>query len=210
MTDLINPYITTWPDFNPLLNIGVMASGEGSNFKSLVESTKDGRLKGNISTLIVNNPECGALDKAKSLGVNYKIIDHRKYSSREDLDLDIIAQLKCMDVEIVVLAGWMRLVTTKLISNYKDRIINIHPSLLPSFKGLNSVQKSIDYEVKITGCSAHLVEKEVDSGSIIIQAAVPVDRSDTKDDLIIKIHKNEHIILPMAVAMVGERIRGLQ
>jgi len=206
-TSLINPNIKEYPHFEPKIRIAILASGTGSNFEYIIKSIEEKTLNAEIIILIVNNPNCLAIKKAIKYNIPYVIINHRDCSSRLEHDKLIINKLKEHQIELVVMAGWMRIVGEKLINTYQDRLINIHPSLLPSFKGVDAIQQAIDNKVTITGCTVHYVKKEVDSGSIIIQAAVPLNLHDNKDILKNRIQTMEHKILPLAIAMVAEKLR---
>ena len=203
---LMAPLERAWPKFNPPLRLGVMASGNGSNFEALVQASQE-RLDAQIELLIVNNPGCGAQQRAERLAVPCLVHDHRCYSSREDLDRALVDSFQEAGVEAVVMAGWMRIVTPVLINAYQERLINIHPSLLPSFRGLNAVGQALAAGVRITGCTAHLVREDVDTGPVISQAAVPVLEGDDHETLSSRISAQEHRILPWAVALSGERWR---
>ena len=135
------------------------------------------------------------------------MINHRQYQSRENLDHEIVAVLKAYGVDWVIMAGWMRITTQVLLNSYRHRVINIHPSLLPSFKGIRAIEQALQAKVKITGCTAHLVSLEVDSGEIIMQAAVPVFADDTVDSLHARIQAQEHQILPQAIAIAAWQSR---
>ncbi len=193
--------------FSPKLRLGILASGVGSNFEALVKATRDSFLQAEISLLIVNNPNCGAVNKAISLGIPYQIIDHRSFPSRSEHEQQIINAFQKSDVEILVMAGWMRIVTSLLIKSYPDRIVNIHPSILPSFRGTNAIKQALKSGVKITGCSVHLVNEEVDSGPILVQVAVPILKEDNQESLSAKVRKQEHKSLPIGVAIAGKRWR---
>ena len=206
-SSLINPKITEYPIFRPKVKIGVLASGNGSNFEHLIKSINSKRLNGEICVLIVNNPDCLAIKRAQKYNVPFKIINHKDCSSRNEHDQLVLRELESYSVEIVVMAGWMRIVGNSLINKYKNRLLNIHPSLLPSFKGIDAIQQAIDNKVSITGCTAHYVQKEVDSGSIIIQGAVPISIDEDKEIIKKRIQDIEHIILPFAVALVAKSIR---
>ena len=160
-----------------------------------------------IKILIVNNPHCGAIKRAEKLGIPFTDINHNEFQSREEVDQEIIKVLNTYDVEGIVMAGWMRIVTEKLIKSYDKRIINIHPSLLPSFPGIRAVEQAIDAGVLITGCSVHLVESKVDSGPLLIQAAIPVKAHDDIKTLSKRIQDKEHLILPIGVAIAAKRWR---
>lgn len=188
------------------LRLGVMASGSGTNFEALVQACQAGRLGAEVSLLIVNNSEAGALERAKRLGINAQVLDHRLYDSREALDHALISCFQAAQVDLVVMAGWMRIVTEELIRAYPERLINIHPSLLPSFRGAQAIRQALGAGVQLTGCTAHLVEVEVDKGPILVQAAVPVLEGDSEATLSERIHRQEHKILPFAVALAAKRL----
>ena len=188
------------------LRLGVMASGAGSNFEALVAACQRGQLAATVCQLVVNNPGCGAEQRALRLGVPCTVHDHRSYASREALDQALIASFQAADVELVVMAGWMRIVTQALIDAYPERLINIHPSLLPSFRGARAIEQALAAGVQLSGCTAHLVSLEVDTGPILVQAAVPVLATDTLESLSARIHAQEHRILPLAVQLAAERL----
>ncbi len=159
---LLCPEMDSLPRIDPPLRIGVMASGNGSNFEALVESTISSRLNAKVELLVVNNESCFAIDRAKRLGIKYLLHDHRNYASRHELDKALIGSFKESDIECIVMAGWMRVVTPTLINSFNNHIINIHPSILPSFPGLNAIDKALASGVKVTGCTVHIVTAEVD------------------------------------------------
>ncbi len=204
---LISPTIDTRPRFSPLLRLGVMASGNGTNFEVLAKACINKTIDAEIGLLIVNNQECNALKKAKELGINSLVIDHRDFKSRERLDQNLVSTFNLYKIEGIVMAGWMRIVTNVLIENFKGRLINIHPSLLPSFPGINAIQQALKANVSITGCTIHFVELQVDSGPIIMQAALPIENNDDEISLRNKIRNLEHKILPDAVLLAGKRWR---
>ena len=199
-----------WPlpqDWQPnarCLRLGVMASGEGSNFEALARACSSGWAT--IALLVVNNAGCGAQTRAERLGIPHTLIDHRAYPNREALDQALIAAFNVHNVDLVVMAGWMRIVTPVLIQAFPNRLINIHPSLLPSFRGLYGVGQALAAGVKLTGCTAHLVSEVVDAGEILVQAAVPVHSNDDHARLSERIHRQEHRILPLAVALAAQRL----
>lgn len=190
------------PD-TPPLKLGIMASGSGTNFEAVAQGIASGQLNAQIQVMIYNNPGIKAVQRAEKWAVPSVLIDHRDYKTREDLDAEIVQTLRKYDVDWVIMAGWMRIVTPVLIDAFPNKIINIHPSLLPSFKGINAVEKALAAGVKITGCTVHLVRPEVDSGPILIQAAVPVLPDDTPDSLHARIQVQEHKILPIAISLAG-------
>ncbi len=187
------------------LKLGIMASGNGSNFEAVAQAIKNGQLNAQIQVLIYNNPQSYAAIRADNWDVPSVLLNHRDYKSREDFDGQIVQTMHKYDVEWTIMAGWMRLVTPVLINAFPDRIINIHPSLLPSFKGVNAVEQALASGVKIAGCTVHLVCLEVDSGTILMQAAVPVLPDDTPESLHARIQVEEHRILPQAIALAAQR-----
>jgi phosphoribosylglycinamide formyltransferase-1 len=184
-----------------------MASGNGSNFEALVDSCRQGPLKGAVEVLVVNNPGCGAQRRAERLGVPCRLIDHRLHPQRQSLDLAVLSVFQDARVDLVVMAGWMRIVTPVLIDAFPARLVNIHPSLLPSFAGLDGVGQALAAGVALAGCTAHLVTEQVDGGPILVQAAVPVLAGDDRTSLASRIHRQEHLILPFAVALAGQQLR---
>jgi phosphoribosylglycinamide formyltransferase 1 len=185
--------------------LGVMASGSGSNFEALATAIDAGELHARIAVLIYNNPGIKAVERAEKWGIPTVLLNHRDYPSREELDRAIVNTFQSYQVNCVVMAGWMRVITQVLIDAFPDRVINIHPSLLPSFPGIHSVEQALAAGVKITGCTVHLVRLEVDSGPILVQAAVPILADDTAASLHARIQFQEHRILPQAVSLlIGE------
>ncbi len=203
---LISPQLRDCPTINPSIKLGILASGKGSNFEQILKCCKS-QLNAKVIHLITNNEDCGAVYIAKKYNIPYSILDHKKFNTREEYDRSIIKIFRDNGIEIIVMAGWMRIVTSLLINEFSKRIINIHPSLLPSFKGTNSVEQALENNVKITGCTAHIVEEEVDSGKILIQGAVTIDESDDKYSLQKKIQHVEHMILYKAVAIAASEWR---
>lgn len=187
------------------VKLGVMASGNGSNFEVVAQAIQAGKLNAQIQVLIYNNPTAKAAERAANHGVKAVLLNHRDYKKREYLDREIVKTFNQHDVELVIMAGWMRLVTQELIDAFPDKIINIHPSLLPSFKGVRAVEQALETGVKITGCTVHLLRLEMDSGPIIMQAAVPVLPDDTAETLHARIQIQEHRILPLAIASLADR-----
>ena len=186
------------------LKLGIMASGNGSNFEAVAEAIASQQLNAQIQVLIYNNPGIKAVARAEKWGVPAVLLNHRDYKRREDLDSAIVETLRQYEVKWLVMAGWMRVVTSVLIDAFPDRIINIHPSLLPSFKGVRAVEQALAAGVKISGCTVHLVRPEVDSGPILIQAAVPVLPDDTPETLHARIQVQEHRILPQAITLAAQ------
>ncbi|MFN7677158.1 MAG: phosphoribosylglycinamide formyltransferase [Cyanobacteriota bacterium] len=200
------PLPQPWPSHRAPLRLGVMASGAGSNFEALVKATRSGPLRASVDLLVVNQEACGARERAQRLGIPCRWLDHRAHASREDLDGALIEAFQSVGVDLVVMAGWMRIVTPRLIEAFPDRLLNIHPSLLPSFRGLDAVGQALAAGVCLTGCTVHLVRPEVDSGPILAQAAVPVKPDDDAASLAARIHAQEHRLLPLAVALAARRL----
>jgi phosphoribosylglycinamide formyltransferase 1 len=190
----------------PLI-LGVMASGSGSNFEAIARSIEQGNLNAQIAVLIHNKAGIKAIDIAQVRGIPTVLLDHRDYATREELDLAIVKTLQAYQVECVVMAGWMRVITQVLIDAFVDRVINIHPSLLPSFPGIRAIEQALAAKVKITGCTVHLVSLEVDAGPILVQAAVPVCPDDTPETLHARIQVQEHLILPQAIALLARAVK---
>ncbi|PZO44247.1 MAG: phosphoribosylglycinamide formyltransferase [Pseudanabaena frigida] len=185
---------------NSVTVLGVLASGSGSNLEAIATAISNGELQAKIAVVIYNEPDAFVKQRADNFGIPAILVNHRDYKSRQALDRAIIDILKQYNVDLVIMAGWMRIVTQILIDAFPDRILNIHPSLLPSFKGIHAIEQAFNYGVKITGCTVHLLSLEVDSGKILKQAAVPVLPDDTLEDLQKRIQVQEHIIYPQAIA----------
>ena len=204
---IISPEISEFRKFSPKLKIGVLASGNGTNFQQLINLSEKEELDVNIKVLITNKDDAGCIKRAKNVDIPYKIIRGKDFSKNELFELEIINTLIHYDVELVVMAGWMKIVTPFFINKFKNRIINIHPSLLPAYKGGSAIKDSILNGSKITGCSVHFVNEEVDSGLLIMQAALSVLDEDNIETLSEKIQILEHIILPQSISHAGFLIR---
>ncbi|MEW6586020.1 MAG: phosphoribosylglycinamide formyltransferase [Nitrospirota bacterium] len=196
-----------------MLRIGVLASGRGSNFQSLIDAIERGAFRAEIALLITDNPSAFAIERAGKHGVEYRVMRPEEYASRDEYYRQIADTLKTADVGLVVLAGFMRIVGKPLIEAFPDRVMNIHPALLPSFPGLHGQKQALEYGAKVSGCTVHFVDEGVDTGPIIIQAAVPVLQGDTEDSLSARILEMEHKIYPEAVRLFSEgriEVRGRQ
>lgn len=202
---LISPVVVFTPNSHPPLKIGIMASGSGSNFEAVAQAIESDLLDAEIAVLIYNRLGIKAIDRAQSRGIPTVYLDSRAYPNRAELDREIVNTLHSYQVECVVMAGWMRVVTAVLIDAFPDRIINIHPSLLPSFPGIHAIEQALAAGVKITGCTVHLVSLEVDRGPILIQAAVPVLPDDTVTTLHARVQTQEHQILPQSIALLAQK-----
>jgi phosphoribosylglycinamide formyltransferase-1 len=186
------------------MKLGLLASGSGSNVEVISQAIQSGQLNAQIQVVVYNNPTAKVAERADRLGLPKVLLNHREFASREALDQAIAATLRSHQADWVIMAGWMRIVTQELIDAFPGRILNIHPSLLPSFPGANAVEQALQSGVKITGCTVHYVELAVDSGPIIIQAAVPVLPTDTSETLHQRIQVQEHRIFPLAIALVAQ------
>ncbi len=187
------------------LKLGILASGNGSNFVAIAEAIAQKQLNAQIEILIYNQPEAKVAARATLLNIPAILLNHQDYARREEFDAQIVKILHQHQVEWVIMAGWMRLVTPVLIDAFPNRIINIHPSLLPSFKGIRAIEQALASGVKIAGCTVHLVCLEMDSGEILMQAAVPILPNDTSETLHARIQIQEHRILPQAIALAKRR-----
>ena len=185
------------------IKLGVMASGSGSNFEAIAKAIDAGTLNAKVEVLIYNNPDAKVKQRAEKYNVPHKLLNHREFSSREELDQAIVNVFKEYDVDWIVMAGWMRIVTNVLLEAYPQRVINIHPSLLPSFRGIKAIEQALEAGVKITGCTVHLVDVEVDNGPILMQAAVPILPDDTPETLHERIQIQEHQIIVGAIALAA-------
>lgn len=186
------------------MNIAVFASGRGTNFAALIRAVKKGKLQANISLLVCDNSKAAAISRARRAGIKVALVKREDFSTRNDFEQKIIQHLKENDIGLIVLAGFMRVLGPDLVSCYKDRILNIHPALLPAFKGAHAIKDALDYGVKVTGVSVHFVDEKMDHGPIILQAAVQIKKADTLESLEAKIHKVEHTIYPQAIKLFIE------
>lgn len=189
---------------NKKIRIGALASGGGTNLQAIIDRCDDGTIAAEIVLLICNNPDAGALERARKADIPTLVIDHRQYSDRNDFDRAIVAALQGADVELVVLAGFMRIVTETILNAFPNRVMNIHPALLPAFPGLHVQKKALEYGARFSGCTVHFVDAGVDTGPIIIQAVVPIHDNDTEETLSARILAREHLIYPRAIQLYAE------
>ena len=187
-----------------MVNIGILVSGNGTNMQSIIEAIEAGKIDGKICIVISDNPNAYALKRAKKYNIETRYINYKEFSNREEYDKKIVSLLKEKNCDLVVLAGYMKILTPYFINIYKNKIMNIHPALLPSFPGLHVQKKAIDYGVKISGCTVHFVDEGLDSGPIIIQRAVEVIGDDTEETLAKRILKEEHKIYPRAIQLFAQ------
>ncbi|RNC68742.1 MAG: phosphoribosylglycinamide formyltransferase [Desulfuromonadales bacterium] len=187
-----------------ILKIGVLVSGSGSNLQAIIDRIEDGTLTAKVACVISNKADAYALERAKRHGIATHVLDHRSHAGREAYDAALVELLRSHGVQLVVLAGFMRIVTPVLLEAFPHAVMNIHPALLPAFPGLHAQHQSLQYGVKITGCTVHFVDEGTDTGPIIIQAAVPVMEDDTEDSLSARIQVEEHRIYPEAVRLFAD------
>jgi phosphoribosylglycinamide formyltransferase 1 len=188
----------------PIVRLGVLASGRGSNLRAIIEASRAEMIQADVAVVISDRHQSQALEQASRHNISTIHLDPKKYETREEYDTAVVRQLQDHHVDLVILAGYMRLITARLIGTYKNRIINIHPSLLPSFPGLHAQRQALEWGARISGCTVHLVDETMDQGPIIIQAAVPVMDGDTEGTLEARILEEEHRILPQAIQFFVE------
>lgn len=187
-----------------MLTIGVLASGRGSNFQSIIDNIKSGHINAKIAVLITDNAKAYAIERARNNNIETLVLIPKNFPDRDSYYRHIADELEKRGIELVVLAGFMRVVGEPLIERFKNRIMNIHPALLPSFPGLHGQKQALDYGGKIAGCTVHFVDEGVDTGPIIIQSAVPAYEDDTEATLSERILREEHRIFPLAVKLFAE------
>ena len=184
--------------------MGVLASGRGTNLQAIIDAIENGEVDARITLVLSDQPDAPALDRANKHGIESMWLDPKQFSGKMEYDRAVAGKLKEKGVDLVCLAGYMRILSPEFIRTFEGKIINIHPSLLPAFPGLNVQQKAIDYGVKFSGCTVHFVNEEVDAGPIILQAVVPVHESDDAGSLAERILVQEHLIYPRAIQLIAE------
>ncbi|MBS28557.1 MAG: phosphoribosylglycinamide formyltransferase [Alphaproteobacteria bacterium] len=190
------------------LKLGVLISGRGSNLQALITACAESEFPAEIVLVISNKPDAKGLEHATAAGITTEVVEHGDYADRESFDREVDARLRSASVELVCLAGFMRLLSTWFTDSWHDRVINIHPSLLPAFKGIDAHAQALAAGVRLSGCTVHIVRPEMDAGPILVQAAVPVLPGDTEDDLSARILAVEHRCYPLAVRLLAEnRVR---
>jgi len=187
------------------LKVAVLISGSGSNLQALLDMCADENSPAEISRVISNVESAYGLERAKAAGVSTTVIDHKKYDGRESFEEALHQVLSSENVDLICLAGFMRLLTDGFVQKWKDRMINIHPALLPSFKGLHTHERAIEAGVKFHGATVHYVRPEMDEGPIVVQASVPVLPNDTPEELGKRVLEQEHKIYPLALKLIAER-----
>ncbi len=195
-----------------MIRIGVLASGSGSNLQALLDAARDGRIDGQVAAVVCNVPGARALERARVAGVPAELLPSKGIADREAYDREVVARLAAHGVDLVCLAGWMRIVTPAFLSAFGPtaatrgcpRVMNVHPALLPSFPGLHAQRQALEYGVRFSGCTVHFVDAGTDTGPVIVQAAVPVHPGDDEAALAARILVEEHRIYPLAVQWFAE------
>jgi len=191
-----------------MLGIGVLVSGRGSNLQAIIDSVEAGKVKADIKLVISDNPNAYAIKRCERHGIPCEVVRRKDFSSKEEFEKKLATLLKEKGVELVVLAGFMRILSPVFLSEFPQRVINIHPSLIPSFQGLHAQRQAVEFGVKFSGCTVHIVDESVDGGPVIVQAVVPVLPEDSEESLSERILEWEHRILPQTVQWFAEnRIR---
>lgn len=186
------------------LKVGILISGRGSNMAALVEAAQDPAFPAEVSCVLSNRPDAGGLDFARERGIPAVLVDHKAYASKAGFEAAVTEALVSHGADFVCLAGFMRIVSPAFIERWHNRLINIHPSLLPSYKGLHTHERALADGVKLTGCTVHFVRSEMDVGPIVAQAAVPVIAGDTPDSLAARVLTAEHRLYPLALRLIAE------
>lgn len=187
-----------------MINLAVLVSGSGTNLQAIIDSIEAKKLDARIKIVISNNADAYAVKRARKHNIPAFIIQDSHFQTREDSDRHLVEIIKSHSVDLIVLAGFMRLLTPVFIKSFPMRIMNIHPALLPAFPGLHAQKKAVDYGVKFSGCTVHFVDEGVDTGPIIIQAVVPVHDNDTEEALAKRIQEEEHKIYPQAIRLFSQ------
>ncbi len=188
----------------PVLNIVVLISGNGSNLQAIINAINENRLHARISAVFSNRPDVAGLARAQTAGIKAQCIDHQLFENREAFDQQMIQAIEPHKPDLIILAGFMRILSDVFVHHYTGRMLNIHPSLLPEFRGLNTHQRALDAGVTQHGVSIHYVSNELDGGPVVLQAVVDVSADDTSESLQQKIHQQEHIIYPMVIEWAAQ------
>lgn len=186
-----------------MLTIAMLASGNGSNLQAIIDAIKSGELEARIAVVISDKENAFALERARREGIEALYLNP-KGLSKEEFDDKLAGELNKRGVQLVVLAGFLRLVTKTLLEKYPNKAINLHPALLPSFKGIGAASQALEYGVKVTGCTVHFVDLEMDTGPIILQKAIEIEEDETLESLEARIHEEEHKLLPYAIQLIAE------
>lgn len=186
------------------MNIAVLVSGNGTNLQAIIDAVKSGYIPAKIALVLSDKKDAFALERARKAGIETVVLDKKDFTTREAFDKEIMKNLKKRDAGLVVLAGFMRLLSPGFIKEYRNKIINIHPALLPSFKGTHGIKDALEHGAKVTGATVHFVDEKLDNGAIILQRTVEVRDDDTEETLLERVHKEEHTIYPEAIKLFVE------
>jgi len=184
--------------------LGVLISGSGTNLQAIIDSAERGELNAEVVCVISNKADAFGLERARKKGIPAIHLDHRSFAGRSEYDAALVKRLQELNVDLVILAGFMRIVTPVLLDAFPNRVMNIHPALLPSFPGLDAQKQALEYGAKLSGCTVHFVDAGTDTGPIIMQAAVPILEDDTAESLAERIHHEEHKLYPAAIQLFAE------
>ena len=186
------------------MNIAVFCSGSGTNLQAIIDSQKKGYIKAEIKLVVSDTPGCYALKRAENSGVKTVVVERKNYKAKKDFEAEIINVLKKEGIGLIVLAGYMRMLSEDFIRAYENKILNIHPALLPSFKGTRGIKDAFEYGVKVTGPTVHFVTVDMDAGPVIMQSPVKVTEDDTEESLGQAVHEEEHKVYPRAIQLFVE------
>jgi len=186
------------------MNIAVFASGRGSNFAAIIRAVKKGKIKAELALLVCDNPKAGVITKAKRAKIRIALVKREDFATKGDFEAKIIESLEAEKIDLIVLAGFMRILSPEFVGKFKNKIINIHPAILPAFKGGHAIPDAFNYGAKITGVTVHFVDEKMDHGPIILQQAVKIEENDTIESLEEKIHRIEHKLYPQAIKLFIE------
>ncbi|MFA4844494.1 MAG: phosphoribosylglycinamide formyltransferase [Candidatus Margulisiibacteriota bacterium] len=187
-----------------MIKLAVLISGRGSNLQAIIDACAGGKIPATVAVVISNDPAAPGLERAKKHNIPTVVIDNRNFQDKHTYELEIVKVLQAHKVDLVCLAGYMRIVGQVLLDHFRGKIVNIHPSLLPSFPGLHAQKQALEHGVTVTGCTVHFVDEGCDTGPIIIQSAVPVKEDDTEETLSARILEQEHHIYPLAIEFIAK------
>ena len=183
------------------VNLAVFCSGQGTNLQAIIDAAKKRRISAKLALVVCDNPRAYAIERARRAGIPVVVLEPKNFSSKKELETTIIRELNRKKIKLIALAGYMRILSDSFVRRYKNRIMNIHPALLPAFKGGQAIKDAIKYGVKVTGATVHFVSEEVDAGPIVLQAVCPVKNNDSEKTLLARVHKLEHKIYPEAIEL---------
>lgn len=187
-----------------MLRIGVLVSGRGSNLQAIIDGIENGKIEAEIGLVVSDNPQAYALERCKRHGINFEILERKNFPSKKEFEERLAELLKDKGVQLVILAGFMRILSKNFLRHFPNRVVNIHPSLIPAFQGLHAQRQALEFGAKLSGCTVHIVDESIDGGPVIVQAVVPVLPEDTEESLSERILRFEHRILPQTVQWFAE------